>query len=97
MTWLALTTAEETGGSPILNYKIRFNQGSLVNIWVDEAIIAADGSTDYSFTAGGLTGGTYYQFTILAENIHGWSSESALFTDNAAGKPDKPDAVVTTV
>ena len=58
-------------------------------------MVAADGSSEYSLTVGGLTGGTYYQFTILAENIHGWGPESALFTENAAGKPEKPDAVVT--
>lgn len=29
--------------------------------------------------------------------MHGWGSESALFAENAAGKPDKPATVVTTV
>ena len=88
LVWQALLTSAETGGSPILNYKIRWNQGSFVNEFVDKETIPATGASSYSLTVGGLTGGSYYQFTIMAENIHGWGSESALFTDNAAGKPD---------
>lgn len=95
LVWQALTGSIKTGGAPINNYKIRWNQGSLVNTWVDKEVVAADSSETYSVTIGGLTGGVYYQFTILAENIHGWGTQSAVFTENAAGKPNKPEAVVT--
>ena len=89
LTWDALTTQEETGGTAILNYRVRWNQGT-TNVWVDLATVAA-GPDPLSYTANGLTGGIYYQFTVQAENIHGWGYESSVFIENAAAPPDQPD------
>lgn len=97
LIWNALATDEETGGSAVLNYKIRWNQGSLINVMEDKEIVVATGDPTYSLQIGSLTGGSYYQFTILAQNIHGWGSESAIFTENAAGRPSKPETVITMI
>ena len=93
LTWDALTTQAETGGSPILNYKVRWNQGSLDD-WVDLVTIPA-GDDPLTYKVESLTGGQYYRFTVLAENIHGWGQESAVFIENAASPPSQPDPIVT--
>lgn len=97
LVWDALLSATDTGGSPILNYKIRWNQGSLINVFEDKETVAATGASVYAASIDSLTGGSYYQFTILAENVHGWSAESQVFTENAAAKPDKVASFTTTI
>ena len=55
LTWDALTTHAETGGSPILNYKVRWNQGSL-NDWTDLATVTP-GDDPLTYKVEPLTGG----------------------------------------
>ena len=69
--WTHLESHEETGGSPVLNYKIRYDQGSVINTMVDVATIAASSNPQYHLE--GLTAGVDYKVSIIAENIHGWS------------------------
>jgi len=88
ISWPHLQTHEQTGGSPVLNYKIRFNQGSLINRWVDIDIIPASPVLNYLIV--GLSPGEDYQIAIQAENIHGFSKNSAanIFTERAASQPN---------
>ena len=65
-------------------------------MWVNLGTVAA-GPDPLTFTANGLTGGQYYQFTVQAANIHGWGYESAVFIENSAAPPEQPDKIVTTV
>ena len=64
-------------------------------MWTDLVTVPATASPIFSFLFEGLSGGTYYQFTILAENIQGWGSESPILVENAADQPNKPDVIVT--
>ena len=64
---------------------------------VDKVTVPTTSATTYGQSIGSLTGGSYYQFTIQAENIHGWSIESTLFSENAAAKPAKVASFTTTV
>lgn len=61
LSWVPLVTEDEVGGSPILNYKVRFNQGTFTNSWVDVAEVL---TTSYDLT--GLIAGTDYQIVVLA-------------------------------
>jgi len=54
LTW----TADYDGGSPILDYKVYFDQGT--STWTPFAF----GVTETSFTATGLTSGTTYKFKV---------------------------------
>ena len=94
ISWPHLLTYEQTGGSPVLNYKIRFNQGSLINLWVDIDIIPASSTPNYLIE--GLSPGEDYQIAIQAENIHGFSKNSLsnIFTQRAASQPSQPSQVV---
>lgn len=58
LNWTALVSHEESGGSPVVNYKIRFNQGLTINSWIDVETITATASPSYLLT--GLTPGMYY-------------------------------------
>jgi hypothetical protein len=69
-----LDSYEETGGSPVLNYKVRFDQGSLIGLFVDVFTLQATESPSYYIE--GLSPGETYKITIVAENIHGWSTQS---------------------
>lgn len=79
ISWKLQTTHEETGGSPVLNYKIQHDSGT--GTWVDVATVAA-GVDNYLIET--LTPGTDYQIVVLAENIHGWSSPSEALSERAA-------------
>ena len=74
-----------------MNYKVRFNQGAFINVWIDVVEV-----TETEYDLSGLQAGTDYQFVVLARNIHGWSSASQVFTQRAASTPDKPAPVVIT-
>ena len=80
LTW----TADYNGGSPILDYKVYFDQGT--NTWTPFAF----GITQTSFTATGLTAGTTYKFKVQARNIVGYSAISSEISVIAAAYPSSP-------
>jgi hypothetical protein len=58
LQWSELTTTEEIGDSAILNYILKWNQGSAINVWQEYVSIPA--TDPMSATVTGLTGGSYY-------------------------------------
>jgi hypothetical protein len=84
----------EIGASPILNYKIRSDQGSAIGTWADFDTIPA--AIPYAYTLTGLTPGETYKIRVVAENLHGFGPESEDFVAMAADQPDQPLTIVTT-
>lgn len=83
----------ETGASPILNYKIRTDQGSVIGVWADlETIVSA---SPYEYTLIGLTPGETYSIGIVAINLHGEGLQSESFIAVAGDQPDRPSSIVT--
>jgi len=77
ISWTHLNLTEETGGSPIINYKIRTNQGSAINVWQDS--ISIDASLPKTYTLTGLKPGETYRIAIVAQNIIGFGPQSEDF------------------
>ena len=94
LNWYPLISTWETGGSPILNYKLRWNQGASINTWTDLTSVSSP-TTQYIHTT--LSPGVYYDYTVSAQNIHGFGPSSAIFSTITSQPPNAPDAVVTTV
>lgn len=88
LTWSA---GAFDGASPIIDYRITFDQGT--NNWVP----LASSITLTSFTATDLTPDTVYAFKVEARNVQGFSPESSEFSVRAAAVPDTPSAPTTTV
>jgi hypothetical protein len=68
-------TGEQTGGSPILNYDLAWDQGKNDDSGVTHSTLqeSDDGSGIIEATIDGLSSGFTYQFKYRAQNIHGWS------------------------
>jgi hypothetical protein len=47
LSWNALFTDLETGGSPVLNYKISINVGLTITTWNQVAVIASTSTPEY--------------------------------------------------
>jgi len=93
ISWTPLSSTYETGASPIINYKVRTNQGSTINIWQDYITIDATLPNRYIIT--GLIPGETYTVRIVAANIFGYGPESQDFIVIAGEQPSKP-AIVST-
>jgi hypothetical protein len=83
VSWTALT-GTDTGNSPITSYALYWNAGTgvLATTLVTEALI-----TSYQFTS--ITGGSTYYFKVIAKNIYGYGTESALSSVTAIDVPGK--------
>lgn len=70
---IGLTWAEgaANGGTPVLDYRIIFDQG------INSYAILASGVQSASFTATGLTPGLTYKFKVGARNSFGYSAYTA--------------------
>lgn len=88
LTWSA---GAFNGGSPIIDYKLSYDQGT--GTWTQ----FADGITTTSYTVTGLTPDTVYAFKVEARNLIGFSLESVEVSVRAAGRPGKPSAPTTVV
>lgn len=74
-TRIGLTWSDGTssGGVPILDYQVWYDQGILNS----NLILLAQNLTTKSYTAIGLTEGTFYVFKVAARNSVGVSALSA--------------------
>lgn len=84
----------ESGGSPVLDYTILYDQG-LGGTTNYITLIANLAPTSYTLI--GLTVGTTYQFKISARNEVGSSEYSTPISILAAQQPNKPAAPTTVV
>jgi hypothetical protein len=85
------TEATQTGGTPVIDYRVSFDQGTGVYVALESAIISAQ------YTAVDLTPGVTYSFTVASRNIEGYSAESVSVEILAAQFPDTPSAPTTMI
>ena len=84
-TWVAPTS---TGGAPILDYTIQWDQGT------NTYLVAATGIASLTYTKTGVFAGTAYKFKIQARNAAGLGTESVEFSIIAASTPGLPIALI---
>ena len=70
----------EDGGSPVIDFKISYDEGRGDHVFVE----LINGLTTTSYTASGLTRGTTYQFKVQSRNAYGESGYSTRATILAA-------------
>lgn len=73
--WDALTTGEQTGGSAIDSYNLIWDAGTNGDSWQNVQGQEDSFSVSTTATVVGLTAGQYYQFRVIAHNVHGWADE----------------------
>ena len=84
-TWIAPSS---TGGAPILDYTIQWDQGTSTYIQ------AAAGITFLTYTQAGVSAGATYKFKVQARNSAGLGSQSSEFTIIAATTPGLPTGLI---
>lgn len=77
LTWDELIN-DNTGGSPITNYEVEYNQGSIVNTWTVFEL------TEDNFSVVPTSGGETYQFRVNGINKFGPGTDSTTITVLAA-------------
>lgn len=82
----------ESGGLPVLDYRVWYDQGTGVYMILDYQIVNTMYQTEVPLTAG-----TTYTFKVQSRNDVGFSDFSAELAVYAAQVPDQPKAPVTTV
>lgn len=80
-----------TGGQPILDYRILWDQSTQTYETLDEGILPKSYQTKVT-----LTPGAFYSFKVEARNSVGYSLPSAELTILCAQPPDQPEPPVTT-
>jgi len=88
LTW---SPGVNQGGTPLLDYRITYDQGNNNNVQL------VSGLTSTAYTITGLTAGVTYKFFVQARNAFGYSDPSNTLSVLAAQKPNVPDAPVTTI
>ena len=93
VSWTAPTNAD-TGGSPIIGFKIQWKLNSDAD-WNTNTYTEVDDDDNQSpYTIEGvLTNGTKYDVRVIAVNINGDSRESAAATGTPSKKPNAPTGV----
>lgn len=87
LSWSASTGDAQTGGSTILSYNLAYDEGNSGASFVS-LIGESPYSTATSYSKGGLTTDTLYQFKYRVYNKYGWSDYSDVLTVRAATEPD---------
>ncbi len=87
---LSWTQGLSDGGTPVLDYKIMYDQATNNYVTLDSSISAL------TFTAINLTPGLSYSFKIESRNAFGYSLGSTTVVVLAAQYPDTPLAPTTT-
>ena len=82
LTWIAPTVV---GGTPVIDYRVSWDQGTSTY-----AVLASEITTlSYSTTAT-LTANTVYKFKVEARNAYGYSAFSNEVSIRAASLPSAP-------
>jgi hypothetical protein len=88
---LVWTAAGFDGGSPVLDFRVWFD-----NAEGGEFTVLASNVPQATYTATQMTTGLTYRFRVEARNIYGYSYFSNIVSILAAQKPDIPVAPTTT-
>ena len=91
----ALTTVEETGGSPIVSYGLEWDGGQEGSNTFETLVGDEINNIQLTYVKTDLTSGVVYNFRYRAKNIYGWSPYSNVLSQVAARVPDEPLAPVT--
>mmetsp|Transcript_9440 Transcript_9440/g.8971 ORF Transcript_9440/g.8971 Transcript_9440/m.8971 type:complete len:317 (+) Transcript_9440:887-1837(+) len=89
VSWTALTTTTDTGGSAITSYHIEYDDATNEVTWTTlDGVIADYTLTTYSINSG-LTAGDTYKFRVRAENVYGTGPYSNVVSVVPKASPDK--------
>ena len=88
LTWDALSSSTDTGGSALTGWKYQQDTGD----WTD---IQGSGASTTSHTVTGLTNGTEYTFKVRAVNAQGEGAESDAAKATPSTTPAKPTLSAT--
>jgi len=81
VTWTGISDIIDTGRDPVIYYKLEWDQGSVINTWVE---LTTPGTMVYTFTQttadSGIQNGTSYQYRITPENRAGFGASSIFKT-----------------
>lgn len=84
VSWSALSTDADTGGSAITSYQIQWDSGTAgVTYTTLQGLSPYSTLTSYTVNSG-LTGGQDYKFRVRARNLYGWGPYSSVTTINAS-------------
>ena len=76
ISWNALTSQSDTGGSTILSYELSWDAGTNQTTWTTLVGYSSPyNNTSYIVTTGIVAGQSYY-FRVRAQNFWGWSGYS---------------------
>jgi hypothetical protein len=94
VSWAALSTPAETGGSTVTSYHLEWDQGT--GTW--QALLGSPASlaTSHTLTTAVVAGTTYY-FRVRAENTHGLGEWSTSAVIKAAQVPYQMVAATTAI
>jgi hypothetical protein len=96
VTWTALTTDAEIGGSPILSYHLQWDKNTNEVDWFDLVGLSTE-STQLSFTVTtDVLANKAYKFRVRAKNLYGWGTYSSIQTIYTAQEPSKVTSITTT-
>jgi titin len=93
ISWSALTTTAEIGGTPITSYSLEWDQGGAGFV-----PLIGDPTPDTSLSyvvSSGLTQGASYVFRLRALNVIGWGSRGPTLTVIPSSVPDTMATVTT--
>lgn len=95
VTWTPLTANADTGADTIIYYSLEWNQGSVVNTWVE---LTTPNNLVTSFTqTSGFTPGTTYSYRLRAKNSYGYGPYSSTVSITPASAPSQIATATTTV
>lgn len=96
ITWSPITSTDDTGAATITYYSLEWNQGSVINTWV-ELTTPTTLVTSFTMTSG-FTPGVTYSFRVRAKNYLGYGPYSFTILSTPSSIPDKmATAAVSTI
>lgn len=96
LTWAALATTVEIGGTVITSYEVSWDAGTGGSSWTAlRGYSSPDTST--TFTTTSVTAGDAYQFRLRAQNALGWGAYGPTLSVIPSSVPDQMAAAVTSV
>jgi hypothetical protein len=84
--WSLVTDEYESGGTPILSYRLDWDNGTNLMIWT--TLIGYESAYDgVAWIQGGCVPGKTYHFRLSVQNAQGWSAYSPVTAVLAANVP----------
>ena len=97
ISWAVQTSHEETGGTDILSYNLRWDKGSNGLTWYHAIGFTQDELIAEYVVSDGVLPGNLYFFQVRSKNKWGWSEWSAVAQVKASTWPDVVEEPSTSV